>query len=402
MARKQKKTSRSKLRAAQLDAARNATVPTSVDVCVIGGGAAGLAAAIAAAEKGAKVVVLEQAPTCGQTILATGNGRCNLVNARLDSSLYNDPRFVEDATGSSWLNDVRTFFLESGLVWEEESEGRCYPLSRQASSVRNVLLARAQRARVVLAPARTVRSVERDGKGFMIAFAQEWEGGGRASLHTTCAVVATGGGVSSTCEGMDLESSPFEPVLCPLSCEGLGLAELDGRRAQARVFLTRSGDVVTNQRGEVLFRTYGLSGIAIFNLSRYAQPGDCLTLDLLPTVDLGQARSLATHTLDGLLDPVVARALITATNTSTDAVTMAKDLRYRVLGTTETERAQVRRGGLQTKQFDPTRLEATAVPGAFACGEALDVDGPCGGYNLAWAWKSGMVAGTSAAERSHA
>ncbi len=401
MARKERKTSRGKLRAAQLDAARHVTVPPSVDVCVIGGGAAGLSSAIEAAERGAKVVVLEQAPTCGRTILATGNGRCNLVNVHLDSSLYNDPRFVEDVTGDSWLNDVRTFFLESGLIWEEESEGRCYPLSRQAASVRNVLLARAQRAQAVLAPARTVRKVKRDGEGFVVSVAEEWEGGGQAALHATCVVVATGGGVSSTCEGLGLESTPFEPMLCPLACEGQRLAELDGRRAQARAILMRNGKEVASQRGEVLFRTYGLSGIAVFNLSRHAQPEDDLVLDLLPTVDLEQARSLTTHMLDGLLDPVIAQSLTAVTNTSTEAVAMAKRLRYSVLGITETERAQVRRGGLRTGQFDPTTLETTAIPGLFACGEALDVDGPCGGYNLAWAWKSGMVAGASAAERSH-
>lgn len=402
MARKERKASRGRLRAAQLQDARQVMLPSSADVCIIGGGAAGLTAAITAAQRGASVAVLECAPICGRTILATGNGRCNLVNTKLDPSLYNDPRFVADATGNSWLDDVRTFFFESGLVWEEESEGRCYPLSRQAASVRNVLIARARRTGALLAPARTTHKVKRDGKGFAVTFAEEWQGGEQATLRAACVVVATGGGVTSTCEGIGLISTPFEPMLCPLACEGLGLSELDGRRAQAQIALMRNGRKVTEQRGEVLFRAYGLSGIAVFNLSRFAQPGDNLVLDLLPGIDYRKALSLSEHTLDGLLDPVVAQALTNATGSVADAVSMAKNLRYSVLGATEIERAQVRRGGLQTKQFDSATLEATVAPGLFACGEALDVDGPCGGYNLAWAWKSGMVAGASAAERSRA
>ena len=111
-------------------------VPERCDVCVVGGGASGLAAAIAAAEAGASVVVLERAAECGRTILATGNGRCNLSNARLERGRYNDPAFVEAVCGAAFGSDVLGFLEGCGLAVVEEGGGRLYPLSRQAASVR--------------------------------------------------------------------------------------------------------------------------------------------------------------------------------------------------------------------------------------------------------------------------
>ena len=168
-----------------------------------------------------------------------------------------------------------------------------------------------------------------------------------------------------------------------------------------------------SERGEVLFRPYGLSGIVVFDLSRHALPDDELELDLIPGVSLQEAQRLATCSMDGLLDPLIAQALCatvydTATNSSprldpaqvrARTLELAKQLRYRVQGTADEGHAQVHRGGLATDQFDPLTLQAYDAPGLFACGEALDVDGPCGGYNLAWAWKSGLVCGTATAGR---
>ena len=143
--------------------------------------------------------------------------------------------------------------------------------------------------------------------------------------------------------------------------------------------------------GEVLFRDYGLSGIAIFDLSRCARPGDVITLDLTCGLSESRARRLAEAAggCSGLLDPVIAAEL-------KGSLDIARDLRLVVSGPAEPQRAQVTRGGLLTAQFDPATLEALELPGLFASGEALDVDGACGGFNLAWAWKSGLVAGLAA------
>ncbi len=392
-----RKVSRVSKRADMLRTASQVRVPDACDVCVIGGGAAGLAAAIAAAVAGARVLVLERDLECGRTILVTGNGRCNFANRHLDPNLYNNSEFVEGTCGPSWLDDVLGFFDSCGLAWAEEAEGRLYPLSRQAASVRNVLLLRAQDAGVVLAPAREVTHLAKRGSAYSITFSELWDGGRMQTVCATSVVCAVGGAATSLYAELGLKVVSPTPLLCPLACKGPALDKLDGRRVRATAQLRRAKRTVAQESGEVLFRSYGLSGIAIFNLSRHAQPGDMLALDLLPMLSTQDTRRLGASTLDGILDPAIAQALVQASGSPSDALTLAKSLAFIVVGTAETERAQVRRGGLSVEQFDPATLEARSAPCLFACGEALDVDGPCGGYNLAWAWKSGMVAGNSAA-----
>lgn len=393
MARTARRTSRSRAREEALAAARAVRVPRAADVVVVGGGASGLAAAVAAAEAGAHVVALERDVAFGRRLLATGNGRCNLANARLAWERYNDAAFVEAVCGTpeGFLADVLTFFEGCGLAVAEEGGGRIYPLSRQASSVREVLLARARRAGVVMAAAREVTGIAQDEVSFD-------EDGRRLSVSAGAVVVAAGGG-EGLVRGLGLACSPYEPVLCSLACRPatpeVDLRALDGRRAHVVTRLLREGAEVAREEGEALFRTYGVSGIVAFDLSRHARPGDVVSLDLTCGMDERRAVELvrAAGGACGLLDPVVAAAL------GPDAARRARDLRLVVSGPAEPERAQVTRGGLATALFSPKTLEARAVPGLFACGEALDVDGACGGFNLAWAWKSGLVAGESAAGR---
>lgn len=394
LARQARKTSRSKARGEALAAAAAVHVPASCDVAVIGGGAAGLAAAIAAAEAGARVVVLERAPECGRTILATGNGRCNFSNTELSWGRYNDPAFVEAVCGPHFGPDVLDFFEDCGLAWVEE-DGRLYPLSRQASSVREVLLARARRAGVTLAPAREAASLERLEGGYLITLAFDSQIDPKRGVMTHRVIYAAGGGEELT-GSLGLTCAANEPVLCSLACvapDDVSLEALDGRRAHVVARLLRDGSEVAVETGEVLFRPYGLSGIVIFDLSRLARAKDVISLDLLCGMSEGKARSLeaAAGGCAGLLDPAIVEALGSRT------LERARELRFIVSGPAEPERAQVTRGGLDTEQFNPATLEARDLPGFFACGEALDVDGACGGFNLAWAWKSGLVAGRAAA-----
>ena len=368
-----KKVSRAKQREALAAAAAAVRVPERCDVVVVGGGAAGLAAAASAAEAGASVVVLERELECGRKILATGNGRCNFANENLDAGRYNQPQFVSAVCGTpdAWLADVLAFWHECGLAWVSES-GRLYPMSLQAASVRNLLLARARRAGVVLAPGREVASL-------------------RDLPRAAATVIACGGGEALAGE-LGLATRPFSPVLCPVAATplsgSLDLAALDGRRARAHATLLRDGREVFAEAGEVLFRGWGLSGIVMFDFSRRVEAGDVIRLDLTCGMCAEQLAGLAP---EGVLDPQVARAL------GPDPLTRAAALDFRVEGLAETNKAQVTRGGLLTDQFDPATLCANVRPGLYACGEALDVDADCGGFNLAWAWKSGIVAGSAAA-----
>lgn len=367
-------------------------LPERTDVAVVGGGPAGLACAIAAAEAGAHVVVLESDLACGRTILPTGNGRCNVSNAHLAWERYHEGTFVEAVCGLDFADDVRRFLEGCGLALAEEEGGRLYPLSRQAASVRAVVLARARRAGVALAAAREVESLEASGNSWVVR--ARLAGEEDEQLVADTVVVACGGG-SRLLGELGLACVPFSPVLCPLSCKaagGVDLEALDGRRAHVVARLVRDGREITREVGEVLFRPYGISGIVAFDLSRAARPGDVVSLDLTGGLGVACAERLARAAdgLDGLLDPVIAEAL-------GGSLSLARDLRLVVRGLTESERAQVTRGGLACAQFDPATLEARETPGLFACGEALDVDGACGGLNLAWAWKSGLVAGSGAA-----
>ena len=151
----------------------------------------------------------------------------------------------------------------------------------------------------------------------------------------------------------------------------------------------------------MLFRPWGLSGICVFDLSRRAEAGDVVALDLTcGMTDAELETAAATGTADGVLDPQVAAALGAAGSNPASALAtlrQARDLHFLVTDRAETEHAQVTRGGLAVTGFSPETLECASQPGLFACGEVLDVDADCGGFNLAWAWRSGQVAGASAA-----
>lgn len=390
-----RRKSRQQLRARQLELARRASVPAHPDVIVCGAGAAGLSCAIAAAERGATVVALERDVEGGRSILATGNGRCNLSNLGLSPRRYNDPDFVSAVVGETYLADVLAFLADCGLAWRGEGD-RLYPTSNRADSVRSALLSRARRAGVTLACAREVTHSGRIPEGFSVTWSEAFSDG-QVSAETRALVVATGGGTTHALSDLHLDVVPTAPALCPLACEAAPVLALDGRRAMAEVTLTRRGDVIARERGEVLLRSYGLSGIVIFDMSRIALPNDLLSLDLLFDVsDDAVARAIEINTADGILDPELARVL-GADASVAEALDGARHVQLTVSGLAETNHAQVTRGGLANGQFDPTTLEATNAPGLFACGEALDVDGACGGFNLSWAWRSGEIAGIAAA-----
>lgn len=389
---------RSQERERALDAARQEVPPKHTDVCVIGGGASGLAAAISAAEAGATACILEEALECGRTILVTGNGRCNFTAADLAPSVYNHPAFVEAAAGPAMADDVFAFFLEAGMAWTQD-DTRCYPLSRQAASVRDVLLARAHRAGVKSLCGRGALKLEPAAKGWSISFSGP---AGEGALSASAAILAGGGHLTETLAPQLPRRAP-EPILCPLALSGLPLESLDGRRAQGTATLKRQEEKIAQEAGEFLFRPYGISGIAVFNLSRFAEPGDTLVLDLAPAYAASQLARLIrlAGTAEGVSDPRIAALL--EKREGHNPVRIAKSIKalsFTVEGRTDTGHAQVTRGGLDVSSFAPT-LEAdpslAGAPGLFACGEALDIDGPCGGYNLGWAWISGMRAGTEAA-----
>ncbi len=381
-------------------------VPDNIDVAILGGGAAGLCAAITAAEAlGAnkRVVVFEKALESGRTILATGGGRCNFTNADLSFENFSHPEFVQAVCKDrdTFLADILAFFRSSGLAWATEDEGRMYPLTRQASSIQSLLLKRAQKAGVQFALGREVTSVKPQHNSFIVVFKECFAGEKTYKVHASSVVLATGGlTTTKLAESLQLQTTSLRPGLCALTCTPQPPASLDGKRVRAHATLLRNGNILKQESGELLFRPFGFSGIMIFNLSRTALPGDILEIDLLPQLtDEEVAAAIEAHTTDGLLDPQIA-AYLGAHDSVESTITKAHKIAFTVTGTSAKVVPQVCVGGISVEQVSTNTLEAYNIPGLFIAGEALDIDAQCGGFNLSWAWKTGMVAGVAAAKRT--
>lgn len=497
-------------------------LPAQVDVCVIGGGASGICAAICAAEAGASVCVIEKESTCGKSILKTGNGACNFCTTQLNCNAYNAPQFVRDAFAGlcavlpddvqladvlSWQSPTDTstaaadspaasaadstastrvlahilhFFARAGLVWNVK-ETRMYPLSNKASTIQDVLLARLHATRAHVCAAREVVALEAldepsaaDTVGTTDVAADSaagysWRVETKATPAATTAhkgstdaqldapqssvvraktvVIATGGVSTLGFVPRELACAPFVGKLCPLTCEKSTLFALDGTRFKATISLMRGGTQVFCEDGEILIRSWGLSGIVVFNASRVARAGDVLMCNILPSfthdalaqliytrlqpfdgaalstsdarlrttieqcllglLDKSAARVIAEHFMDNMHNAQPHQAVAGAhTQQTSDAQKRAyaqqlaqclQEITLVVTGTTHTNTAQVHQGGIALSEIVPRTLESTTYHGMFACGEALDIDGACGGYNLSWAWASGMLAGIQSA-----
>lgn len=433
------------------------------DVAVVGGGASGLAAALAAAREGARVCVIERDVGVGLSILATGNGRCNLSNAHLDPARYRHPEAFRAMAGATPEQELGAFFESVGLMLTEEDEGRLYPRSKRADSVRGALLAACTREGVrprcgstpvaachdsnagfwelaLSEPAEPLRY--RPGRDARTTLRRERQALKAAELtertvRTRTVVIACGGACSEVAGLFGLPHLAEQPVLCPIACtpvtEGAGgapaldLEALDGLRVEGELTLVRNGGILSSQRGEVLFRPYGVSGIAAFNLSRRFERGDELVLDLFPEFSevalckllrareehLGALSDAGPDWFDGLVAPILgAQVHAAAARDGHDpvarAAALSKRLRFSISGAASPETAQVRRGGIPLRaiELSTCSVRTDLAPALFAAGEALDQDADCGGFNLAWAWLSGLRAGRSAAryayEKDHA
>ena len=382
------------------------------NIAIIGGGASGIAAAITAAEAGARVTLFEAGKRIGHSILVSGNGRCNWSNATVKPADYTNAEFVARAFSACPPQRVWDWFADLGLLWTEESAGRLYPQANKASSVLDVLRFRLEELGVVVACETPVVNVRPAGSRWAVGLQ-----GGRTEKFDAV-LVACGGSIARSLLPDGYCFTKRAPRLCPIRTDRDSVKGLDGVRVKGEAALLRGPEIVAKQSGEIQFRSFGVSGIAIFDLSRFAQVGDTIRLDLLPGTSAPLVADnlirrikrfpdrSAEKQMAGMVLPVIAHAVLRQAGldpaeplTAGRSVDVARRLkRFEVrVERFEEKSAQVTQGGVAVDQVNPTTMQSLRDDGLYVMGEALDVDGPCGGYNLHWAWTCGLLAGTAAA-----
>ena len=402
------------------------------DIAVIGGGAAGLTAAICAAQKNRKlnIIVLESLSRVGKKLITTGNGRCNITNRNVSITDYHGEELeaVNTVFGKYFLKETVDFFSKIGIEIIFEDDGRAYPYSYQALSVVDALRFACEEKEIEIKTDTKVSDFLFDNSVYSLFTENE-------KIMAKSIIVATGlfsGGNSVGSDGSFynlLKKKGFKtvkttPSIVQLKTDNAVTKQLKGIKLEAFATLSNGGEAVRTEKGEVLFTDYGLSGPPILQLSREVSRKNgafTVLLDLMYDFTEKQLTDLlyrrrenlkqrnAENFLTGLLNKRVGQTVVKlcginlsseiSSITDNEIIKIAKKIKnfdFSVVGTTGFNNSQVTAGGIALCEFDKNTLQSKRYKGMFAAGEILDVDGDCGGYNLQWAWSSGMLAADSA------
>lgn len=401
------------------------------DVIIIGGGASGLMCGLEAARRKKRCIILEQKEKAGKKLYATGNGKCNFANTRLTEDCYHSVSSEKHQLGQvinsdSW-KQIMERFLELGIP-AVERQGYLYPHSEQAAAVVQAL------EQAYLAAGGTLLCEE-------IVTNIRWRSDSQVQIltkqnaYTARKVVLATGGCASPKLGSDGSGYRLAeqighsitvcvPALCGLRCKESGWNKLQGVRAKGSVRILYQNQCLAEEQGELQFTQYGVSGIAVFNLSRYAglakEEGSSvkLQIDLLPEITKEELvavwKKLQTtcgyrstvEVMTGWLPDKLSSFLAARVGISgsvrfeelskqqMDRLTgEMKNLTISIIGTNTYEQAQVTAGGIPLSEIDMITMASKLHPNCYCIGEILDADGKCGGYNLMWAWETGRRAG---------
>jgi len=402
-------------------------------VLIIGGGAAGMAAAIAAAKRGRRVTVVERGRKTLKKLGVTGNGRGNLLN-RGAGQYFGDAEFARAVLAHMPYGRIADFLQEAGIPMVHEAEGRMYPSSYLAASAVDALKWQADALGVeTIVNTRAVR-IEKTAKGFRVhalrtVYAPDVTlKSGRIKPGEVVGeeqvrfdgdrVIVTVGGAAAPVHGTDGSAyglltdfghtlTEVRPALSALVTDPKAVEGLGGQRVRAKLALCGAdGALLHHSEGEALFAEDGVSGIAAMQLSRFAYDGCVLHMDLRLAVAGDENadvfawlnRRLQTRDqrslLTGAASPALANALWRRSGYSVEKLAKTiEDFAVPVAGVRGFDSAQVTAGGVRTADFDPSAMQSRLVPGLYAAGEVLDVDGACGGFNLMFAFASGLLAG---------
>jgi len=408
------------------------------DILVIGGGASGMMTAIIAARQGAKVRILERMNRIGKKLLVTGNSRCNLTNLSCHSDHYHGARkiFIESVLKQHDVHSTLKLFQNLGLAWKTDSENRVYPLSEQAASILDILRLALSHHHVDICCSAKADRLEYHNHQFIVTLKNH------CRFSANVIILAAGGqarkDLGSNGSGFELAKCmghhiilPY-PALVKIKINCPYLKSLKGVRTNAMLTLLSGKNPIVTSSGELMFTEDGISGIPALQISRHVHSilqhknKGHIQIDLLPayssdilTTDLKTRFQLLEHlTADQALITILKKRLIVpilksagislhtkVKQLSNDQIhrltSVLKQWTFPVTGTKSWNEAQVTAGGVDTEEINPDTMESHIKPGLYFCGEIMNVDGNCGGYNLQWAWSTGYIAGKSAAEACH-
>lgn len=405
----------------------------SVKVIVVGGGAAGMISAISAKKNGAEVTILERNSRVGKKILATGNGRCNYTNKFLDAKNYHGKnfKFVYSPLSQFGVEETISFFEKLGIVPAIEDGGKVFPLSFQASSILDVLRYELDNLGIETICNAFVKDIENKGGKFLIKL----EDGRR--FNGDRIILATGGkampSTGSDGNGYNLAKKlghnivDIFPGLVQLKLEENFLKSINGVKVLGTAYLINKNKILREDRGDILFTDYGISGPPILQLSRKAlellnkgkEP--ILKISILNNIDKNELEEslkirfayMPKKTIEigliGLINKRLIPVILKETkidkfkniaNLSNEEIEkiarILTDWRFEIKGSKSWSNAQVTAGGVDTREIESSTMESKLVEGLYFAGELVDIDGDCGGFNLQWAWSSGYIAGQNA------
>ena len=402
-------------------------------IIIVGGGASGLVAAITAARIGADVTIIEQKDRLGKKILSTGNGRCNLTNEYMELKCFrgDDTAIVSEVLEQFGYEKTLEFFGELGVLTKNR-QGYIYPISDQATTILDVLRMEIKKWDIKTILEESVLDVKKTKKGFLVKT--------NKNTYTSDVVILASGGKASPVLGSDGSGyglaksfghtlSPVVPALVQLRGKGNYFKQLSGIRTNAAVSLYVNNTFVDSDTGELQLTNYGISGIPVFQISRFAakaiyyKQNVIVNINFMPTMTenefsifIRERRKLhGFKSMENFFVGVFHKKLIGVflkeanipLHITADSLTDLQwnrlfhtiyHFRIEIEGTNSFEQAQVCAGGVRTSEIHHKTMESKYQKDLYLTGELLDIDGICGGYNLQWAWATGYLAGKNAAK----
>ena len=403
-------------------------------IAIIGGGASGMAAAIAAKRQNpnASVMIFEHKDIPGKKILSTGNGRCNLTNEYMDPSCFRSdtPENIPPVLERFSANDTIQFFQELGILTKSRN-GYIYPRSDQASAVLSVLRTELKKIGVEVILNTHVKEIGRNKKGFRIFTDDKNYLADKIILTTgskASKVLGSDGSGYTMAKNFGHRLVPVVPALVQLKVFDFKFAKASGVRCDACVKALVNNREVSSDTGELQITAYGISGIPVFQISRfiaralYEKKKASVIVDFMPqmteaellnyfikrkqTLKHVDAESFLVGIFNQKLIPILLGLSGIRSNTKTDTFSkeQLEKLTYQckhtelfISDTNGFDNAQICAGGISLNEININTMESCYEKGLYLAGEILDADGICGGYNLQWAWATGIIAGESAA-----